>query len=992
MGKFKVYFRHDTFINVGKMLYDNFSYLDNTLVILGYNVGCNIKQFRNENPGYKIVIYQLEQLYGFKSRWYNPFSNNTTIISRTNHIKKCLNECDEIWDYDLDNIEFLKKEGFNKIIKHVPMQFSKSILKNIEPEFDVLFFGALNERRYNLLKEVDDKFRLKVLCQADDIKNYKDKFKHIQIGVFGNKIIPFLNNAKIILNIHYYDGLLQEQVRLFELLHYDKLIVSEKSRKNYFGDLIKEFDNKEEMIQNISEILKTESWKTHKTMEQFRNPKYKVGAIYNSFYGLNQIEKSIESIYDVVDTIIIVHQKIGFKGATEPKENQEILKRLEKIPKVKIEYYDFEIGKSVRQIVLEKRNIGLELCKTFGCDYIMPLDCDERYDSIQLRNEINKMYYNNIDTLYSPIKAYYYDENHYFNDTYYVPSVYKVDERIFRIGNSSVLCDPVRKMTEKNYKISEMSMHHYTYLIEDYEDKYKTKAMAVNGYSENTQKIYEYLKTWKEGMSGLVHINDLQSGGNLILKKVDLISLNKNEIKKESKSEIKEEPKIILKLDNSKLKINNNMGKTNTSNYNKTITIVTYGDVNSEISNKCLQSIKAQTNINKQDIILHDVKVLNIPKIIKELKTDYLMFLNKNDIISKNYISEMLKMFDIHTGLVYCPIQKFENVIEFINPNKDRNTFIWKNPYINSSAVLSTNYLKILNIYDTITIEDLFFQLNNISKIKKSLATQYVRLNESNNLDLPNYFNTLIHKNVKLTTGLIYSNRLGEQFFHKWINSLIHDVQLLNNFSELIIINNSTIKLPINEYKKYFENIKVIKGTGNISKDKFSKDEYKQHLAEMLADSYNIIIEQSTGDLIHLREDDLISANNSFEKIYYTLIHNHKQENLLGVSGVYLNRYNPDINQKINRTSINKPTKLTKIGYTGTGYIIFWKELSPKFSAPEYKIKAHDWSWCDSVYKENKYLLMDIGANVQHWIEIDKFIQHNNEDIIPSLTYSKINR
>jgi hypothetical protein len=432
--------------------------------------------------------------------------------------------------------------------------------------------------------------------------------------------------------------------------------------------------------------------------------------------------------------------------------------------------------------------------------------------------------------------------------------------------------------------------------------------------------------------------------------------------------------------------------KTNTSNYNKTITIVTYGDVNLKYLNKCLQSIKVQTNINKQDIILHDVKILNIPKIIKELETDYLMFLNKNDIISKNYISEMLKMFDIHTGLVYCPTQKFENVIEFINPNKDRNTFIWKNLYINSSAVLNRNYLKILNIYDTITIEDLFFQLNNISKIKKSLATQYVRLNESNNLDLPNYFNTLIHKNVKLTTGLIYSNRLGEQFFHKWINSLIHDVQLLNNFSELIIINNSTIELPINEYKKYFENIKVIKGTGNISKDKFSKDEYKQHLAEMLADSYNIIIEQSTGDLIHLREDDLISANNSFEKIYYTLIHNHKQENLLGISGVYLNRYNPDINNKINRISINKPTKLTKIGYTGTGYIIFWKELAPKFSAPEYKIKAHDWSWCDSIYKENKYLLMDIGANVQHWIEIDKFIQHNNEDIIPSLTYSKINR
>lgn len=1299
---------------------------ENILIVVGYNEGKNIFEIKEQYPNHKIIIYQLEQLYGYQSLWFNPESTSSMVLNRTKHIKNWLDNVDVIWDYDLDNIEFLNSLGYSNI-KHLSLEICDVVkFENNQrfKEYDIVFFGAINQKRYDILSLLDKKYNLLVICNQTYLEKNGFKFKNCIPFCYGQELYNHIFKAKIAINLHYYDTNIQEQVRLFELLSNNISVLSEKSKRNYLN--VEEFNSIEELCNMIDEKLNN----------------IKIGISYSTFYGLEFLEKHIPLFRNKVDYIVVVHQETSFYNNPEPLQNKEILKRLVDNKLIDDIYYYKNRGRGEVEMIT-KRNIGLEFCKKNNCDFIIPLDSDENYDFDSLITEIKFAVKNNIQTLYSPIRTFYHNINFYYDDCFYVPSVYKIDERIFGFSKTELIVDPHRKMLEKNYMVTETPMLHYNYLLETYEHKINDKIACSN---IETKIIYEYLKNWKPGNPGMVfklvnnkriiaeqqlislisnksgYTSTIEIKNNQVVKKIKssvsqykinglelfereifwltkldkynispkIISTDKNSLaitmeycgeiptktdfesqsiqiqllnilrvlmenhcyyndfkidnftiknnklyiidfgwcpiikedftcentivtnlkekphknifelfdifkqqankinefnspiikykqilpnttknklmnkyltEKEYFQKIEEHKKInpehwvtnnnnntyqkrweyhnntieLLKeinpsnileagtmgiminefsdtidLDlptkgwrltykpthnhdlrifpwsniknkqydcfvalrvfhhmktdqekylNEMFRISNNVilafpqsvaniykniclptkeiksinsdttiifydkktienfkqptsttsstssnistiqitkhqykEKINlSSNYSKTITIITYGDDNSEISNKCLQSIKAQINVNKQNITLIDVKTLNIPKIIKELKTDYLMFLNKNDIISKNYISEMLKMFDIHTGLVYCPIQKFENVIEFINPNKDRNTFIWKNLYINSSAVLSTNYLKILNIYDTITtitIEDLFFQLNNISKIKKSLATQYVRLNETN---IPIDFNALIHKNVKLTTGLIYSNRLGEQFFHKWINSLIQDVQILNNFSELIIVNNSTIELPINEYKKYFENIKIIKGTGNISKTKFSKDEYKKHLAEMLADSYNIIMEQAIGDLIHLREDDLISANNSFCKIYNTLIKN-QQENLLGVSGIYLNRYNPDINNKINKTSIDKPTKLIKIGYTGTGYMIFWKELAPKFSAPEYKIKAHDWSWCDLVYKENKHLLIDISANVQHWIEIDKFIQHNNEDIIPSLTYSKINR
>jgi hypothetical protein len=342
-------------------------------------------------------------------------------------------------------------------------------------------------------------------------------------SVFGDDLYKYVFNSKIIINLHYYESCLQEQVRLFELLINNSVIVSEKSIRNYFGNLLYEFDGENDMFKKINLLLKNNVWKNNNISERFKNKEYKrfkVGAAYNTFYGLELIEKSIKSIKKYVDYIVIVHQKIGFNGNPEPEENKQILKHLIDNKLVDdVVYYDD--NKDIEQGVLNKRNIGLDYCKKNGCTFIMPMDSDERYNIDELITEINFMYDNNIDTLYSPIYSYYYDENHYFKDTYFVASVFKIDNRKFEVTKSSVLVDSVRKMNEGIYKISEMYMHHYTYLKNSFSIKINNSVASTTDDSYITigmKKIRDYLMSWLEGDEALVFANDLVNGGIILIK------------------------------------------------------------------------------------------------------------------------------------------------------------------------------------------------------------------------------------------------------------------------------------------------------------------------------------------------------------------------------------------------------------------------------------------------------------------------------------------
>lgn len=529
---------YNPFESVKKMILERFSKLpehNDTLVILGYNVGCNIKNYRDQYPGWKIVIYQLEQVCDNLSLWYNINSSILGVRDRTIAIKKMLTECDEIWEYDLDNMNFLINEGFTNI-KHVPLAYCEALVRNTNASktIDVLFYGSVNSRRAAYLEELANYFTLVIFAPAEDCLKYKDfNFgKYMKDPKFNDDLFNYISKAKVVVNIHYYESHLQEQVRIFELLINDVIVVSEKSRKNYFGDLIIEVDNVTDMIYKISNILAS-TITISQISNRFKNLEnllpIRIGAAYNTFYGFDIIEKSIDSIRNYVDYIVIVHQTSGLNGQTELPGTANKIKKLLKHKKIdEVVYLDFQENCNMQSFILEKRNLGLQKCLNANCNIIMPMDTDERYEMKKFYPELIKMYYDAIDTLYSPIRSYYYDEYHWFTDTYYVASAIRISKlKKFEITKSSVLVDPVRKMKEGVYRITDEPMHHYTYLKDSFINKVNRNIASTDpNIKINMLKVLEDLTNWESGKPATVFVNDLQNNGNVILSSIHLNTSN----------------------------------------------------------------------------------------------------------------------------------------------------------------------------------------------------------------------------------------------------------------------------------------------------------------------------------------------------------------------------------------------------------------------------------------------------------------------------------
>jgi hypothetical protein len=79
-------------------------------------------------------------------------------------------------------------------------------------EFDILFYGGINERRFMMLAELMRNFRLKVA-----------------VGVFGPELYELILRSRMIVNIHIAASSPLESTRIFESLSLGAEVVSEDS-------------------------------------------------------------------------------------------------------------------------------------------------------------------------------------------------------------------------------------------------------------------------------------------------------------------------------------------------------------------------------------------------------------------------------------------------------------------------------------------------------------------------------------------------------------------------------------------------------------------------------------------------------------------------------------------------------------------------------------------------------------------------------------------
>lgn len=221
-------------------LHDGDSSYDDTVVVLGYNVAKYLPQdLRDKYPGKKIVVYQLEQLFD-GSKWVNQ------------HMANWLNGADAIWEYDLSNLAWLKRNGFDA--EYRPMCYSDA-LRDIsmadDRDIDILFYGYPTPRRMRIMAYL-------MGC------TWTSKSLIWATGVSGAKLRDLISRAKVILNVHAFDKeCRQEQVRLFYPIINGACVISEKSPHNEFGKsvIVSDIGNMPKFGATITHVLDKGIWK-----------------------------------------------------------------------------------------------------------------------------------------------------------------------------------------------------------------------------------------------------------------------------------------------------------------------------------------------------------------------------------------------------------------------------------------------------------------------------------------------------------------------------------------------------------------------------------------------------------------------------------------------------------------------------------------------------------------------------------------------------------
>jgi GT2 family glycosyltransferase len=174
-------------------------------IVLGYQLLTDPSILRN----YRHIIYQLEQL-STEEGWFRG------------ELLEFFTYADAVWDYAPANIAFLRQRGISDV-GHLPVGFHPNLRRigRATQDIDVLFYGSINPRRRAHLEEINSFAKLTCL-----------------MGVYGQQRDQYIARAKIVLNLHYYEAQIMEQVRIAYLLNNHALVVSESSPENPFGQAI----------------------------------------------------------------------------------------------------------------------------------------------------------------------------------------------------------------------------------------------------------------------------------------------------------------------------------------------------------------------------------------------------------------------------------------------------------------------------------------------------------------------------------------------------------------------------------------------------------------------------------------------------------------------------------------------------------------------------------------------------------------------------------
>jgi hypothetical protein len=148
-------------------------------------------------PTGKYIAVQLEQ---WGSAWFT-----------TEYLTK-LRKASVVWEFSKSTVPQLRKKSINAV--HVPLgRVDVPLPSPVVEDIDVLFFGSMNSHRQEVIRAL----------QMGGLK------VHIVTNVYSDARNELIRRAKLVVNIHYYNGACLEQLRVIPCLAYGKLVISEES-------------------------------------------------------------------------------------------------------------------------------------------------------------------------------------------------------------------------------------------------------------------------------------------------------------------------------------------------------------------------------------------------------------------------------------------------------------------------------------------------------------------------------------------------------------------------------------------------------------------------------------------------------------------------------------------------------------------------------------------------------------------------------------------
>jgi hypothetical protein len=160
--------------------------------------------FKKLPPYEKMIAYQLEQ--SVSSRWFNE------------EYFSILENSFAVLDYSRVNISNLSRSGIiYPHIHYLPIgcvALDSQVDVEIKKDIDILFYGdsLSSDRRRVMLSALGEHFDV-----------------HVANEVFGKEMALLIKRARLVINLHYYEGALLETPRIAECLSYGTPVVSESS-------------------------------------------------------------------------------------------------------------------------------------------------------------------------------------------------------------------------------------------------------------------------------------------------------------------------------------------------------------------------------------------------------------------------------------------------------------------------------------------------------------------------------------------------------------------------------------------------------------------------------------------------------------------------------------------------------------------------------------------------------------------------------------------